>query len=86
MSDGKKWSTIRVPEKAVNEAREAKLSSETWADYVRRCADTEPEIREFVDVEDVLEDRPNRSAVDVLNRLDDLETHLDRRLDEVLRG
>jgi len=86
MSDPKEWTTIRVPQGAADEARDAKRNSETWGDYLRRCADSDPEVREFVDVEDVLEDRPNRSAADVLNRLDDLETHLDGRLDEVLRG
>jgi len=86
MSDPKEWTTIRVPQGAADEARDAKHHKETWGDYLRRCADSDPEVREFVDVEEVLEDRPNRSAVDVLNRLDDLETHLDGRLDEVLRG
>ena len=86
MSDPKEWTTIRVPQGAADEARDAKRNSETWGDYLRRCAESDPEVREFVDVEDVLEDRPNRSAADVLNRLDDLETHLDGRLDEVLRG
>ena len=75
-----------MPQGAADEARDAKRNSETWGDYLRRCADSDPEVREFVDVEEVLEDRPNRSAADVLNRLDDLETHLDGRLDEVLRG
>ena len=86
MSDPKEWTTIRVPQGAADEARDAKHHKETWGDYLRRCADSDPEVREFVDVEEVLEDRPNRSAADVLNRLDDLETHLDGRLDEVLRG
>jgi len=86
MSDPKEWTTIRVPQGAADEARDAKRNSETWGDYLRRCADTNPEVREFVDVQEVLEDRPTRSAADVLNRLDDLETHLDGRLDEVLRG
>jgi len=86
MSDPKEWTTIRVPQGAADEARDAKRNSETWGDYLRRCAESDPEVREFVDVEEVLEDRPNRSAADVLNRLDDLETHLDGRLDEVLRG
>jgi len=86
MSDPKEWTTIRVPQGAADEARDAKRNSETWGDYLRRCAESDPEVREFVDVQDVLEDRPNQSAADVLNRLDDLETHLDGRLDEVLRG
>ena len=86
MSDPKEWTTIRVPQGAADEARDAKHHKETWGDYLRRCAESDPEVREFVDVQDVLEDRPNRSAADVLNRLDDLETHLDGRLDEVLRG
>jgi len=86
MSDPKEWTTIRVPQGAADEARDAKHHKETWGDYLRRCADSDPEVREFVDVQEVLEDRPNRSAADVLNRLDDLETHLDGRLDEVLRG
>ena len=86
MSDPKEWTTIRVPQGAADEARDAKRNSETWGDYLRRCADSDPEVREFVDVQEVLEDRPTQSAADVLNRLDDLETHLDGRLDEVLRG
>ena len=86
MSDPKEWTTIRVPQGAADEARDAKRNSETWGDYLRRCADSDPEVREFVDVQDVLEDRPNQSVADVLNRLDDLETHLDGRFDEVVRG
>ncbi|AFH22225.1 hypothetical protein OSG_eHP19_00100 [environmental Halophage eHP-19] len=86
MSDPKEWTTIRVPQGAADEARDAKRNSETWGDYLRRCANTNPEVREFVDVQDMLEDRPTQSVADVLNRLDDLETHLDGRLDEVLRG
>lgn len=86
MSDPKEWTTIRVPQGAADEARDAKRNSETWGDYLRRCADTNPEVREFVDVQAVLEDRPTQSVADVLNRLDDLETHLDGRLDEVVRG
>ena len=86
MSDPKEWTTIRVPQGAADEARDAKRNSETWGDYLRRCADSDPDVREFVDVQDVLEDRPNQSVADVLNRLDDLETHLDGRLDEVVRG
>lgn len=98
MSDPKKWTTIRVPQGAADEARDAKHHKETWGDYLRRCADSDPEVREFVDVEDVLEDRLDTDSIDasdargtsgvidVLNRLDDLETHLDGRLDEVLRG
>ena len=75
-----------MPQGAADEARDAKRNSETWGDYLRRCADSDPDVREFVDVQDVLEDRPNQSVADVLNRLDDLETHLDGRLDEVVRG
>jgi len=86
MSDPKEWTTIRVPQGAADEARDAKRNSETWGDYLRRCAESDPEVREFVDVQDVLEDRPAQSVADVLNRLDDLETHLDGRLDEVVRG
>jgi len=86
MSDPKEWTTIRVPQGAADEARDAKHHKETWGDYLRRCAESDPEVREFVDVQDVLEDRPTQSVADVLNRLDDLETHLDGRLDEVVRG
>jgi len=46
------YKTLRIPAEAYQEARNSKKDSETWGEFIQRCADTRPEIREFVDVTD----------------------------------
>jgi len=46
------YKTLRVPEDAYDAAKDSKHDAETWGEFLQRCADTRPEIREFVDVTD----------------------------------
>jgi len=43
------YKTLRIPQDAYDAAREAKRERETWGDFVQRCSQTPPEVREFVD-------------------------------------
>jgi len=43
------YTTIRVSQDAKAEAQQAKRGNETWNDYIQRCTDEPPEVREFVD-------------------------------------
>ena len=84
MSDPKEWTTIRVPQGAADEARDAKHHKETWGDYLRRCADSDPEVREFVDAEELLEGQAVSKGASI--DYTEMETRLKRVLKEVLRG
>ena len=46
------YKTMRVPEDAYDEAKAAKRDGETWGEYLRRCGETPPEVRRFVEVGD----------------------------------
>lgn len=43
------YKTLRVPEDAYDAAQDAKRDAETWGEFLQRCSDTRPEIREFVE-------------------------------------
>ena len=43
------YTSIRVTKAAKEAAQESKADSETWNEYLQRCTDNPPEIREFVD-------------------------------------
>jgi hypothetical protein len=45
------YKTLRVPESAYNDAKHAKRDGETWGEYLQRCSDNPPEIREFVEAD-----------------------------------
>ena len=45
------YTSIRVTQEAKEAAQESKADSETWNEYLQRCTDNPPEIREFVDAE-----------------------------------
>lgn len=51
------YTNIRVPVDAWEDASDAKLDSETWADYLRRCADEPPAELTPADVEALVDDR-----------------------------
>lgn len=42
------YKTIRVPESAYEKAKESKRSAETWGEFIQRCTEEPPEIRELV--------------------------------------
>lgn len=48
----KDYTAIRVSTDAKEDAENAKRDGETWDDYIRRCTENPPEIREFVEAGD----------------------------------
>jgi len=47
------YTSIRVTKAAKEAAQESKADSETWNEYLQRCTDNPPEIREFVDADKI---------------------------------
>ena len=53
------YKTLRVPAPAYKKAKENKKDGETWGEYLQRCTDNPPELKEFVEAGD-LRDRLER--------------------------
>ena len=47
------YTSIRVTQEAKDAAQESKADSETWNEYLQRCTDNPPEIREFVEADKI---------------------------------
>lgn len=47
------YKTLRVPEESYHAAKDAKHDDETWGEFLQRCSETRPEIREFVDASEL---------------------------------
>ena len=47
------YKTLRVPAPAYKKAKENKRDGETWGEYLQRCTDNPPEIREFVEADKI---------------------------------
>jgi len=60
------YTSIRVTQSAKDAAAESKRDGETWNDYLQRCTDNPPEVREFVDAERV--DAPDTVALEASER------------------
>ena len=45
------YTSIRVTVDAKEAAETSKRDGETWNDYLQRCTDNPPEVREYVDAE-----------------------------------
>jgi len=90
------YTTIRVSQDAKAEAQQAKRDNETWNDYIQRCTDEPPEVREFVersepkqvpdidiDIDEIAEElaEKNQSRIDYA----EIETRVESVLKEVLR-
>lgn len=58
----KEYKSIRVSEDVKQTAAEAKRDDETWDEFVLRCSENPPEVREFVE----------RESVDIEQTLDEL--------------
>jgi len=43
------YKTMRVPKEAWEVANETKRDGETWGEFLQRCSNNPPEIREFVE-------------------------------------
>jgi len=64
----KDYTAIRVSTDAKEAAESAKRDGETWDDYIRRCTENPPEVREFVESGSV----PDSSGVDIEGALAEL--------------
>jgi len=78
------YTTIRVSEDAKAQAQEAKREEETWNDYIQRCTEEPPEVREFVEAEPLLEgqDVSKGASIDYA----EIESRVKRAVEEVLHG
>lgn len=47
------YKTLRVPSEEYHDAKESKLSDETWGEFLCRCTENPPRPRRHVAVEDV---------------------------------
>jgi hypothetical protein len=67
------YTTIRVSEDAKAQAQEAKREEETWNEYIQRCTEQPPEVREFVEAD--------------TERIDyaEIETRVEKVLERILR-
>ena len=45
------YTSIRVTKAAKEAAQESKADSETWNEFLQRCTDNPPEVREYVDAD-----------------------------------
>lgn len=74
----KDYTTIRVEQAAKDAAEEHKTEGETWSDYIRRCTDDPPEVREYVPAD--------ASGVDTEGLVADLRAELPPAIAEELQG
>ena len=51
----KEYTAIRVSKASKEKAEAAKRDGETWDEYIQRCAENPPEVREFVSAKEVAE-------------------------------
>lgn len=69
------YKTMRVPREAWEDAKAAKGDEETWGEYLRRCGDNPPEVRQYVEATD--EQRPvTLDATEYGKIADELEDRL----------
>jgi len=47
------YTSIRVTQTAKEDAEASKRDGETWNEYLQRCTDNPPEVREYVDADAV---------------------------------
>jgi hypothetical protein len=85
------YKTLRVPESDYDDAKDAKKDGETWGEYLRRCSENPPEIREFVELKDELSmaAEPTVDEAEIIDRvckrIDDLQSQLPAQIREELR-
>jgi hypothetical protein len=73
------YTSIRVTEAAKEAAEESKRDGETWNEYLQRCTENPPVVREFVDADGVGEqlDRLESSASTIEERTGRIEQALE---------
>lgn len=82
------WTTISVSSAALDRAKEAKESDETWNEYLERCVDAGPSGGVSIDIEalaDAIAERigtpdPAGQEIDVEVNMDELAEKLSKKL------
>jgi hypothetical protein len=86
----KEYTGLRVSKAAKQDAEQAKKENETWDDYIRRCAENPPEVKEFVELKDELSMAAEPTVDEgeiidrVCKRIDDLQSQLPAQIREEL--
>lgn len=65
------YGNLRVPEEALEVARESKRDDETWGEFIQRCAENPPPVREFVDAGEIDDAMQSIDAAAFNGALDD---------------
>ena len=73
------YTSIRVTQEAKDAAEASKRDGETWNEYLQRCTDNPPEVREYVDGGDLREqlDRIESAASAAEERTGSIENTLE---------
>ena len=72
------YTSIRVTKAAKQAAQESKADSETWNEYLQRCTDNPPEVREYVSAKEIAERSDFESSGQTIDYGNDLQQRLDR--------
>lgn len=84
------YKTLRVPKPDYDKARDAKRESETWGEFLQRCSETRPEIREFVDADSLNGDTDIAKKVDrnyeAIKEATDAAQNAAQTVEEVTQG
>ena len=73
----KDYTSIRVDKDAKQAAAQAKRDGETWDEYVQRCAENPPEVRQLVPVKDLTDDELKEMVATIEERTGKLERLLE---------
>ena len=84
------YTSIRVTQEAKEAAQESKRDGETWNEYLQRCTDNPPEVREYVSAKEIAERSDFESSgqtIDYGNDLDEVKELMDKvkRLESMTR-
>ena len=77
------YTSIRVTKAAKEAAQESKADGETWNEYLQRCTDNPPELKEFVEAGD-LSDRLERIEA-MTQEATNAAQSADRKLEDLSR-
>lgn len=85
MPESKEWTTVRVPQDALDEARDAKGEDERWGDYLRRCVDKNPNPKAVIELGELSTVESESDFSVVLDRLSMLQASVDGKVDVVVQ-
>jgi len=77
------YKTIRVPADDYDAAKASKHDSETWGEFLQRCTDEPPEVREFVDADDLLEGQSVTKSASI--DYSEIQTRVEKAVRKVLQ-